>query len=78
MGLFGISRELKFRVCNHGKSPSGKGRGTLLQRGERGEEAVENKESMAFHWLNSYQERREDFLLLDGSAISRWHKSTPF
>ena len=77
MGLFGISRELKFRACNHGKSPSGKGRGTLLQRGERSEEAVENKQSMAFHWLNYYQERREAFLLLDGSAISRGLRAPP-
>lgn len=73
----GISRELKFRACNHDKSPSGKGRETPLQRGERSEVAVEKKESMAFHWLNSYQERRGAFHPPDGSAISRGHKSTP-
>ena len=77
ISFLGISKELKFRACNHDKSPSGKGRGTLLQRGERSEEVVENKESMALHWLNSHQERRGACLLPNGSAISRGHKSTP-
>ena len=47
-GAGGIRRELKFRACNHDKPPSGKGRETPLQRGERIEVAVEKKRIRGF------------------------------
>ena len=68
MGLFGISRELQFRVCNHGEphaSPhvarEGGGKGSW--------EAVINKESLCFNWLSSCQDWEDSFFFLLGSAI---------
>ena len=66
-GSFRTSRELQFKVCNYGeptcKSPHGKGRRTLLLGGKGSWEGYSKKESMAFHWLSSCQERRGVFLL---------------
>ena len=68
MGLFRISRELQFGLCNHGK-PRASSR--LSREGEcfyRGEKEVgrviKNKESTAFHWLSPCQERGGAFLFL--------------
>ena len=59
-------------------SPPKAKEGKLLYRGEKELKWLwKKKESMAFHWLNSYQERRGAFHPPDGSAISRGHKSTP-
>lgn len=60
MGLFRISRELQFGVCNHSESHASP------REGDRGEReigrAVVNKEAMGFHWRSPCQERG-DFLL---------------
>ena len=80
MGLFGISRDLQFQVCNHGEphvSPC-PATGELFYRGEKEVgRAIVNKESMAFHWLSPCQERRGVFLLLLGSAIIAEHEIFP-
>ena len=47
MGLFTISRKLRFRVCNHGKphasSPDSKGMSMLIQRGKGSWEGCSNR-----------------------------------
>ena len=62
LDLFRISRELQFRVCNHGKSRASsckarKGEHVYREEKEVGM-ALVNKESVAFHWLSPSQERR--------------------
>ena len=54
MGLFWISRELQFGVCNHGEPPARPGRkGVCFYREEKEiERALVSQESMAFHWLS--------------------------
>ena len=61
MGLFGISGELQFRVCNHGKpcaSPHMAREGEHFQREEKevGKDVV--KQCMALNWQSPCQERR--------------------
>ena len=54
MDLFGISSELQFRVCNHGKpraSPHGKERRTLLQRRKGSWEGCGKQRTYCFSWL---------------------------
>ena len=70
MGLFLISRELQFGVCNHGEtykvavSPLVAREGECFYRGEnKVGRVIINKESMAFHWLSPSKERSEVFLL---------------
>ena len=57
----GVSRELKFRACNHDKSPSGKGRETPLQRGERSEVAVEKKRIHGFSLVEFLPREKRSF-----------------
>ena len=59
MGLFGISGELQFRVCNHGKpcaSPHMAREGENLHREEK--EGCSKTECMALNWQSPCQERR--------------------
>ena len=64
MGLFRISTELQFGVCNHGEPR------VSLSTASGGENEVGrarvNTESMAFNWLSCCRERREVFLLPAG------------
>lgn len=76
ISLFRIGRELQFGVCKndetfltrcrHGNSHMER-EGWFFYRGKKkvGKVLV-NKESMVFHWLNSFQEIRGDFLLPTG------------
>ena len=69
MGLHEISRELQLRVCNNGPPYPSSLRAREAELFYRGGKEVGkkkdtvNKEFMAFHWLNSCQERRGVFLL---------------
>ena len=54
MGLFGISRELHFGVCNLGEPrASPQARDEYLLKEEEVGKATVNGESTAFHWLSS-------------------------
>ena len=70
MGLFEISRELQFRVCNHGEAHSSAHTAREEELFYREEKevgrATVNKESTAFHWQSCCQERRE------GHSSSYW------
>ena len=82
MDLFWISRELQFKICNHGgphASPHTIREGEHIYREEKeaGRDAV-NKEFMAFCWLSPCQERRGVFCFLLGSAINARFESSPF
>lgn len=62
MGLFGLSRELPFRVCSHSElctnlSWQGK-KHAFIYKGKNFGRALVNKESMAFRWLSCCQEVR--------------------
>ena len=51
MGLFRISRELQFGICNHDEPHSSQGKENAFTEGETEVgRAVINKESLAFHW----------------------------
>ena len=67
MGLFRNRRELQFRVHSHGKSPSSPYSkvGEIFYTEEKEVGKTINKESMTFHGLSSWQERRM-FLIPDG------------
>ena len=61
MGLFWISRELQFGVCNHGEPSTSSCTAREGEHFHRDEKEVGrvlvNKEFMAFHWLSPCQER---------------------
>ena len=81
MSLFKMSKELHFRICNYGKpraSPRrhGKEIDFYSEEKEVGRATV-NKESMAFHWLNIFLERRGVFLLSIGFLLSSQWENCP-
>ena len=67
MGLFRISRELQFRVCNHGKPqaslPTAR-KGEHFYREEKEAGRVITNKARGFHWLSLCQERRVFFFLM--------------
>ena len=69
MGLFRISRELQFGVCNYGEPRAGSHLSRegeyFYRRGKGSWEGYKNRKSVAFHWLNPCQKRRA-FLSLVG------------
>ena len=66
MGLFGINRELQFRVCSHGEpctSPHTAREGEHFYKGKKEVgRALVNKQALGFHWESPCQERRWIFL----------------
>ena len=61
MGLFEISKELQFRVCNqvdHVQVLSKKWRELFYREEEEVERAIVNQESSTYHWLSSSQARK--------------------
>lgn len=69
IGLFSISKELQFRICNCASHMHSKGRKMLFREENQGGRALVNKESRAFHWRSPCQESRGIFLLL-GCALT--------
>ena len=76
IGLFEITGELLFQVCNtepHPRTPQlGEGEAFIEGSGR----AVVNKVSMAFHWLSLV--RNEVFLPLVGLCYVSGHESSHF
>ena len=80
MGLFGICKELQFKVCKHGEpltSPCTAWEGEcFLKREEEVGRTIVNQESLAFHRLSPCQERRGVFLLPIGLCYSGHESSS--
>ena len=78
MGLFRISRELQFRVCNHGKPqaslPTAR-KGEHFYREEKEAGRVITNKARGFHWLSLCQERKGAVLLPAG--FSSPHRMNP-
>lgn len=80
-GWLRTSREIQFRVCNHGshiQAPEAK-EGEHSHRTEKEiGRVIVNKETIAFHWLSCFQERKGSLIFLLGSAIIPGPESFPF